>query len=55
VKYDIDDIVNRLFDITEKYECLLRAVKEHDGAAGILDRAEAIQRERGLIKGEGEL
>jgi hypothetical protein len=51
----IEETINRLFEITEKYECLLRAVKEHDGAAGILERAEAIQRERGLIKSEGEL
>jgi hypothetical protein len=50
-----EETINRLFEITEKYECLLRAVKEHDGAAGLLERAEAIQRERGLIKGKGEL
>jgi hypothetical protein len=50
-----EETINRLFDITEKYECLLRAVKEQPFAAWILERAEAIQRERGLIKGEGEL
>jgi hypothetical protein len=50
-----EETINRLFEITERYECLLRAVKEHDGSAWILDRAEEIQRERGLIKGEGEL
>jgi hypothetical protein len=50
-----EETINRLFDITEKYECLLRAVKDHPSGVWILDRAEAIQRERGLIKGEGEL
>jgi hypothetical protein len=50
-----EETINRLFDITEKYECLLRAVKEHHGSTWILARAEEIQRERGLIKGEGEL
>jgi uncharacterized protein (DUF1800 family) len=50
-----EETINRLFEITEKYECLLRAVSENPACGVILVRAEDIQRERGLIKGEGEL
>jgi hypothetical protein len=50
-----EETIDRLFEVTEKYECLLQAVKEQPGAAWILESAEEIRRERGLIKGEGEL
>jgi hypothetical protein len=45
-----DEIINRLFDVTEKYECLLRAVKQSDDAGYILERAKAIQAARGVLK-----
>jgi hypothetical protein len=45
-----DEITTRLFEITEKYECLLRAVRQSDDAGYILARAKAIQAERGQLK-----
>lgn len=48
-----DEITSRLFEITEKYECLLRAVKERPDADEIFASAKAIQNARGLLK-EGE-
>ena len=51
---DNDAIVNRLFDITERYECLLRAVKKHPDSVAIQLLAETIETERGnLREGEG--
>lgn len=49
-----DEITNRLFEVTERYECLLRAVKEQADPYAILKRAEAIQNARGLLKGEDD-
>jgi hypothetical protein len=49
-----DEFVNRLFEITERYECLLRAVKEQPKAAAILERAKAIEQERGHLREGGE-
>lgn len=45
-----DEITNRLFEITEKYECLFRAVIEQPNEAHIFVRAAEIQAERGLLK-----
>ena len=47
-----DEIIDRLFDITERYECLLRAVKEQPNADAIQKRAKAIEQERGYLMGD---
>jgi hypothetical protein len=45
-----DEIITRLFEITERFECLQRAVKEQANAEDIMLRAKGIQRIRGLLK-----
>lgn len=57
---ETDDLVNRLFEVTERYECLLMAVESFrtgpyiDGywVDDLLQRAKQIERERGLLKGD---
>ena len=51
---DNEAIINRLFDITERYECLLLAVKEQPNAEAIQQRAKAIEQERGNLREGGE-
>ena len=47
---DNEAIINRLFDITERYECLLLAVKEQSNPDAIQQRAWAIEQERGYLR-----
>lgn len=49
---EADALVNRLFEVTERYECLLRTVQVHPSCDAILARAKQIERERGLLKGD---
>ena len=49
-----EDTITRLFEVTEHYECLLRAVKEQSNAEAIQQRAWAIEQERGYLREGGE-
>ena len=49
-----DEMIERLFTVTERYECLLLAVKKHPDSVAIQLLAETIETERGNLREGGE-